>query len=194
MKNGCDRKKNLVWIDMEMTGLDPSVDVILEVALIITDAHLNILEEMDSIAVKQSQRTLQKMDEWNTNCHTRSGLVSRVLSSHISVSQAEDMLLSVIEKYCRKGALLCGSSIEQDRRFIRRYMNRLDQYLHYRHLNVSTLKEVIVRWYENDPLSVITKKQNHRALDDIRESLEELKYYRKHFFKPSFSNVVNEGL
>ena len=174
----------LVWIDMEMTGLDANVDVILEAALIITDSFLNVIEEGPVIAIRHSQKVLDRMDDWNKSCHSKSGLTRRVLSSHISVRQAEDMLLSVIERHCQKNTLLCGSSIEQDRRFIRRYMPRLNQFLHYRHLNVSTIKEIVARWYPDDPLVQVKKKRQHQALDDIRESIEELRHYRRHFFKP----------
>ena len=174
----------LVWLDMEMTGLDPDTNHILEVATIITDGDLNVLEEGPHIVVHQPEDILSEMDEWCTNCHTKNGLLEQVRASQVSVEQAEAETLAFIRKYCKaKEAPLCGNSIEQDRRFIVKYMPKLDEYLHYRHVNVSSVKEMVQRWYSDDPKKDFEKKETHLALADIRESIAELKHYRENFFK-----------
>ncbi|MEJ2178627.1 MAG: oligoribonuclease [Gammaproteobacteria bacterium] len=173
--------QNLVWIDLEMTGLSPEKDVIIEIATIITDAQLNPLEEGPVIAVKQSLQRLAAMDEWNTRTHTESGLVNRVKSSKIDTAEAEAQTLEFVRKYVPGNhSPLCGNSICQDRRFLARYMPKLESYLHYRNLDVSSIKELVSRW-RPDLLDGFKKQNTHKALDDIRESIEELKYYRRTF-------------
>ena len=166
-----------------MTGLDPDRDRIIEIATIVTDADLNILEEGPVLAVKQSESVLSLMDEWNQRVHKSSGLVARVQSSDVSTAQAEHATLEFVERYVIDGrSPLCGNSICQDRRFLYRYMPKLSAYLHYRNVDVSTIKELVARW-SPDVVSGFEKKAAHRALDDIRESIEELQYYRKMVFK-----------
>ena len=166
-----------------MTGLDPDRDRIIEIATIITDAGLNIIEEGPVLAVKQSESVLNLMDEWNQRVHKGSGLVARVQSSDVSTAQAEEATLEFIERYIIEGrSPLCGNSICQDRRFLYRYMPKLSSYLHYRNVDVSTIKELLARW-SPDIVSGFEKKAAHRALDDIRESIEELQYYRSMVFK-----------
>jgi oligoribonuclease len=173
----------LVWIDLEMTGLDPDTDRIIEIATIITDSNLNILEEGPVIAVHQSDKALAAMDEWNQRTHGGSGLIERVKNSVIDEANAERETLKFIRKYVPKNrSPLCGNSICQDRRFLYRYMPDLENYLHYRNLDVSALKELVRRW-RPALASGFDKKNTHKALDDIRESIDELKYYREHFLK-----------
>ena len=168
--------QNLVWIDLEMTGLSPENDVIIEIATIITDAQLNQLAEGPVLAVKQSLQRLANMDEWNTRTHTESGLVNRVKQSKIDAANAEKQTLDFIRQYVPGNhSPLCGNSICQDRRFLARYMPKLESYLHYRNLDVTSIKELITRW-RPDLLDGFKKQNTHRALDDIRESIEELKY------------------
>lgn len=175
--------QNLVWIDLEMTGLLPESDVIIEIASIVTDAQLNILEEGPVIAVKQPLKRLAQMDDWNTRTHTESGLVNRVKSSTIDTAEAENETLRFIRRFVPGNhSPLCGNSICQDRRFLARYMPKLESYLHYRNMDVSSIKELVVRW-RPDLLGGFTKQNTHRALDDIRESIEELKYYRRTFIR-----------
>ena len=171
----------LVWIDLEMTGLDPERDRIIEIATIVTDSHLNILAEGPALAIHQSDDLLMNMDEWNTRTHAETGLVERVKASSVDEAQAEQLSLQFIQQYVpRDKSPLCGNSICQDRRFLYRYMPQLEQWLHYRNLDVSTLKELARRWAPK--LSNGFSKQNtHRALDDIRESIAELRYYRDNF-------------
>ncbi|KTC66494.1 oligoribonuclease [Legionella adelaidensis] len=177
MKNN----QNLIWIDLEMTGLNPDTDRIIEIATIITDAHLNILEEGPVYAVYQEEALLNKMDEWNTKQHNQSGLVKRVLESQITEAKAQKDTIDFLAKYVDKGkSPMCGNSVCQDRRFLYKYMPELAQYFHYRNLDVSTLKELALRW-EPKLLSGFTKQSKHLALEDIKDSIEELKYYREHF-------------
>jgi oligoribonuclease len=173
----------LVWLDMEMTGLDPEKNHVLEVATIITDGDLNVIEEGPHLVVHQPEEILNAMDEWCTQTHTDNGLIEKVRASTISVQQAEAETLIFIQKHCKaKEAPLCGNSIEQDRRFIVKFMPQLDAFLHYRHVNVSSVKEMVQRWYKDDSKRDFEKKQIHLALDDILESIAELKHYRDHFF------------
>lgn len=172
----------LVWLDMEMTGLDPQKEGIIEMATIITDSQLNILEEGPNLVIHQSQVLLQDMDPWNTKHHEKSGLLEEVRKSKITVKQAEKLTLEFIKNYCApKKSPLCGNSVHHDRRFLEFHMPEIHEYLHYRHIDVSTVKSLAKFWY---PKVKFPKKNNaHRALDDIRESIEELKDYRKKFFK-----------
>jgi oligoribonuclease len=174
---------NLIWIDLEMTGLDTQTDAIIEIATIITDGELNILEEGPVLAIHQTDEVLNKMDEWNTNQHTKSGLVDRVRNSAVNETLAQQATLDFIDKYVpAKASPMCGNSICQDRRFLARCMPELEEYFHYRNLDVSTLKELTRRWAPN-VFKGYTKDAAHLALDDIRESIAELKYYREHFIK-----------
>ena len=167
----------LVWIDLEMTGLDPDKHVILEIATLITDGDLQLLAEGPSLAISRESDDLDQMNSWNVTTHTGSGLIERVTSSEITVSDAEQMTLSFLEQWVGKGtAPLAGNSIGQDRLFLRNEMPAANEYLHYRNVDVSTLKELARRWYPDNP--EFKKKNTHRALDDIRESIAELRYYR----------------
>lgn len=174
-------KSNLVWIDMEMTGLDPDTDHILEIATIVTDSDLNVIAEGPVIAVHQSDEILDAMDEWCTRTHGESGLTDRVKKSKISVEEAERQTLEFLEQHVNEGdSPLCGNSVGQDRRFMYRYMPKLESYLHYRIVDVSTLKELAKRW-NPESLDGFNKAGTHKALDDIRESIAELQHYRKTF-------------
>lgn len=177
------RNENLVWIDLEMTGLEPDVDRIIEIATIITDADLNILAEGPVIAVHQPDSVLAQMDEWCTNTHGSTGLTQRVKESQVSEADAERQTIEFISNYVDKGVSpLCGNSIGQDRRFLVKYMKSLEAFFHYRNLDVSTVKELARRW-KPEVASSFKKKGVHLALDDIRESIGELQHYREHFFK-----------
>lgn len=174
---------NLIWIDLEMTGLDPNKDRIIEMATVITDTDLHVLAEGPVFAIKQSDELLNQMDDWNTKHHTQSGLVARVKESLVSEAQAEADTLKFIQEFVPVGkSPLCGNSIWQDRRFLGNYMPLLEQYFHYRVIDVSTLKELAVRWAPKI-YNGVKKESKHQALDDILESIEELRYYRKHFLR-----------
>ena len=174
---------NLIWIDLEMTGLDTNNDRILEIATIVTDAQLNILAEGPNLAIHQPNEILEKMDNWNTRQHHGSGLTERVRNSIITEEQAEAQTIEFLMHYIPPGkSPMCGNSICQDRRFLFRCMPKLEQYFHYRNLDVSSVKELATRWAP-DILNGIKKESRHRALDDIRDSIAELRYYREHFFK-----------
>ncbi|MEO8401952.1 MAG: oligoribonuclease [Gammaproteobacteria bacterium] len=171
---------NLIWIDMEMTGLDPAKERIIEIATIVTDSDLNLVAEGPVFAVHQSDELLQAMDSWNTRQHNSSGLVTRVKSSTVTEAEAEAATLEFLKQYVPAGkSPMCGNSIYQDRRFLYLYMPMLEKYFHYRLLDVSTLKELAQRWAPR-VYSGVQKESKHLALDDIRESIEELKYYRGH--------------
>ena len=173
----------LVWIDLEMTGLDPEIDRILEIATLVTDADLNIVAEGPLRYVRQSEEVLAGMDEWNTTHHTASGLVDLVRSEGISEREAERQTLDFLKEHVAAGCSpLCGNSIGQDRRFLVRYMPELESFLHYRNVDVSTVKELAKRW-RPDVTASMQKQSTHRALDDIKESIEELRHYREHFFR-----------
>lgn len=178
-------KSNLVWIDMEMTGLDPDSDYVLEIATIVTDSDLNVIAEGPVIAVHQPDDVLDAMDEWCTKTHGESGLTARVKASTISVEEAEQQTLDFLAEHVKEGeSPLCGNSVGQDRRFMYRYMPKLEDYLHYRIIDVSTLKELAKRW-NPESLNGFNKAGTHKALDDIRESIAELQHYRKTFLKLS---------
>lgn len=179
------RRQNLVWIDLEMTGLSPENDRIIEIASIVTDAQLNTLAEGPVLAIKQPLKRLMEMDEWNTRTHTASGLVAAVRESKTDESQAERLTLDFISQHVGANqSPMCGNSICQDRRFLALHMPALERFFHYRNLDVSSVKELVVRW-RPDLLSGFKKRNTHKALDDIRESIEELKYYRKTFINLS---------
>jgi len=179
MSNG----NHLVWIDLEMTGLDPEKERIIEMATIITDSELNLVAEGPVIAIKQPNSLLDAMDEWCTKTHGESGLTQRGKDSQISEAEAEQQTLEFLKQHMSAGTSpLCGNSIGQDRRFLVKYMPELEGFFHYRNLDVSTIKELARRW-RPDVLDGVKKKGSHLALDDIRDSINELRHYREHFFK-----------
>ncbi|SEO58538.1 oligoribonuclease [Duganella sp. CF517] len=174
---------NLVWVDMEMTGLEPDTDRIIEVAVVVTDMHLNVLAEGPVMVVHQSDAVLDGMDAWNKGTHGRSGLIDKVKASTVTEAQAEEELIKFMKQWVPKGkAPMCGNTIGQDRRFMVRYMPKLEAYFHYRNIDVSTLKELGKRW-KPEMVAGFKKHQMHTAMADIIESIEELKYYREHFIK-----------
>lgn len=172
----------MVWIDLEMSGLDPDSCRILEIATLVTNAALDVIAEGPDIVISQSDGVLRAMDEWCTQHHGESGLTDQVRASTITTEEAEDMTLEFLREHTSpKTSPLCGNSIHQDRRFIARYMPRLDRYLHYRMIDVSTVKELTRRWYPT--IKAPPKSEQHRAIDDIRESVAELAFYRSTFFR-----------
>ena len=167
---------NLIWIDLEMTGLDPLKERIIEIATVVTDSELNVLAEGPSVVINQPDSLLSKMDDWNTRQHGGSGLTERVRTSQISESEAMEQTISFLEQWVPSGqSPMCGNSIGQDRRFLVRYMPELESFFHYRNLDVSTLKELIKRW-RPDLANGFVKKGSHLAMDDIHDSIEELAY------------------
>lgn len=181
-------KKNLIWIDLEMTGLFPEKDVIIEVAVIVTNSNLEILEQGPVLAVHQSKTVMDGMDEWNTRTHGKNGLTDRVLESKINEAEAERQTIAFLEQHVPKGVSpMCGNSICQDRRFLARLMPDLEAYFHYRNLDVSSVTE-LARRYRPDLIPGFKKKNTHKALDDIQESIDELIYFREHFL-----NTEKEG-
>ena len=176
-------ENNLIWVDMEMTGLDPVEHLVIEIATIVTDVNLNTLAEGPVIAIKQSDGALAAMDEWNTTHHTRSGLVDRVRASRYDEHSASLETIAFLEQWVPNGSSpMCGNTICQDRRFMARHMPELEAYFHYRNLDVSTLK-ILMRCWRPELEAGFTKTGTHLALDDIRESIEELRYYREHFLR-----------
>jgi oligoribonuclease len=176
-------KDNLIWIDLEMTGLNPDTDVIIEIATIVTDSQLNTLAEGPILAIQQPQSVMDGMDEWNTRQHGGSGLTARVLASTVSVAEAERQTLAFLAQWVPKGASpICGNSICQDRRFLWRGMPTLEAFFHYRNLDVSTVKELARRW-KPSVADGVKKNSSHLAMDDIRDSIAELQHYRELFFK-----------
>lgn len=174
---------NLVWVDMEMTGLDPDNDRIIEVAVVVTDSNLNILGEGPVFAIHQPDEILDGMDAWNKGTHGRSGLIERIKASTVTEAEAEAALIEFLKKYVPSGkSPMCGNTICQDRRFMARGMPKLEAFFHYRNLDVSTLKELCKRW-KPELASGFKKHQKHTAMADIIESIEELRYYREHFIK-----------
>ncbi|MFL2849771.1 MAG: oligoribonuclease [Pseudohongiellaceae bacterium] len=176
-----DKKLNLIWIDLEMTGLAPNADRILEIATLITDANLNIIAEGPNLAVRQSDGLLDGMDDWNQRHHSKTGLIEKVKNSRIDDKEAERQTIEFLVQYSEKGASpMCGNSICQDRRFLANYMPELEEFFHYRNLDVSSIKELVRRW-KPEILEGLVKKGTHIAMDDIKDSVIELVHYREHF-------------
>lgn len=183
MQSQQNKMHNLVWVDLEMTGLNPDSDKIIEIATIVTDSQLNTLAEGPVLAIHQSDEALDAMDEWNTTHHNASGLVKRVQASTIDEAEAIRQTIEFLTPWVEKNASpMCGNSIGQDRRFMARHMPLLEQYFHYRNIDVSTIKELARRWHP-EMLKGVKKTGAHLALDDIRESIAELRHYQQHFFK-----------
>lgn len=174
---------HLVWMDLEMTGLDPEKERIIEIATIVTDSELNTIAEGPVLAITQSQALFDAMDDWNQTHHSASGLLDRIKAEGVTELEAEALTLAFLEQHVAEGeAPLCGNTIWQDRRFLSRYMPALEKYLHYRMVDVSSIKELAKRW-RPDVASSFSKKNEHTALADIRESIGELKHYREHLFR-----------
>jgi oligoribonuclease len=180
----------LVWIDLEMTGLQPEMDTILEIATLVTDDQLNILAEGPNLAIHVEDSVLAAMDDWNRNQHGKSGLVARVRESQETLESAQEKTLAFLKPFCEpKTSPLCGNSVWQDRRFLAKYMPALEGYLHYRLIDVSTVKELAQRWYPH--MSKFPKGDAHLALADIRASINELKFYRENLFRGEPSGLEN---
>lgn len=176
-------QNNLVWIDMEMTGLNPDQDRIIEIALVVTDGKLQSVAEAPVLVVHQSDSVLDGMDEWNKSTHGRSGLIDKVRTSALDEPQVEEQLIAFLQEYVpARTSPMCGNSVCQDRRFLARWMPQLEAYFHYRNLDVSTLKELVRRWKPELSKGVV-KQGKHQALADIQESIDELKYYRDNFLR-----------
>jgi oligoribonuclease len=175
----------LIWIDMEMTGLKPDTDRVIEVALVVTDANLDVIAEAAVLVVRQDDAALAAMDSWNQSTHARTGLIDKVRASTLTEGDVEERMLAFLREHVPpKASPMCGNTICQDRRFLARWMPALEDYFHYRNLDVSTLKELCKRW-QPDVARGWTKQGKHEALADIYESIDELKYYREHFIKAS---------
>lgn len=178
-------QNNLVWIDMEMTGLNPDTDRVIEVALVVTNSALEVVAEAPVLVVHQTDEALDAMDDWNKNTHGRSGLISKVRESRLTESFVEEQMVEFLKQHVgSRLSPMCGNSICQDRRFLARWMPKLEDYFHYRNLDVSTLKELVKRW-RPELAKGLSKHGKHEALADIYESIEELKYYREHFLRVS---------
>ena len=174
---------NLIWIDMEMSGLNPDTDRVLEVAIVITDTHLNTVAEAPVLVVHQDDAVLDAMDSWNKAAHAKSGLIDRVKASALSAADVDNRMVEFVQQFVPPGASpMCGNSVHQDRSFMVRHLVQLEAFFHYRNLDVSTLKELVKRW-KPELAAGFTKQGKHEALADIHESIEELKYYREHFLK-----------
>ncbi|MFZ4478619.1 MAG: oligoribonuclease [Rhodoferax sp.] len=179
----CRSDLNLIWLDCEMTGLDPEQDRIIEVAVIVTGPQLECRTEGPVLVIHQSNEQLEKMDAWNKGTHGKSGLIDKVRASSVTEDEAQTQLIAFLSQYVpKKGSPMCGNSVGQDRRFLVKYMPKLEAYFHYRNLDVSTLKELSKRWRPEIHAS-FKKQQRHTALADVHESIDELEHYRKHFFK-----------
>jgi oligoribonuclease len=185
MTSGTLGPASLIWIDLEMTGLNPDEDRIIEIATIVTDSQLNVIAEGPVLAIHQTDSVLKAMDEWNTRTHRGSGLIDKVKASTLTEVDAELVTLEFLKKHVAKNkSPMCGNSICQDRRFLARGMPELETWFHYRNLDVSTIKELVARW-RPELVNGFNKKSSHQALDDVRESIEELRYYRDHFIQMS---------
>jgi oligoribonuclease len=183
MKIMTKNNNNLVWLDMEMTGLDPVNDKIIEIAVIVTDPNLEILSEAPVFVIKQDDSLLKNMDVWNTNTHSKSGLIEKIKLSTTTEQDVEDQLIDFLKPFVDKNkSPMCGNTICQDRRFMANYMPKLETYFHYRNLDVSVFKELAKRW-RPELIGKFKKTAKHEALADIKESIEELKFYREHFLK-----------
>jgi len=180
-----DKKQHLIWIDLEMTGLIPESDRIIEIATIVTNTDLQVVAEGPVLAIHQSEEMMKGMDDWNQRHHGQSGLIERVRLSPNNESEAEQATIKFLSQYCEPGfSPMCGDSICQDRRFLARYMPALEAFFHYRNLDVSSIKELAKRW-RPDIADGVKKQGTHQALEDIRDSIQELRHYREHFFKTS---------
>ncbi len=180
----CTRVTRFVWVDLEMSGLNVARDVILEVACIITDKHLNIIAQKPPLVIHHESSILENTDRWVYDQHSKSGLCDEVARSKLTCAQAEQELLAFVQQYCPKHeAPLCGNSVWMDRLFLRTYMPQFEGYLHYRIIDVSSVKLLVNCWFGSGDKEFFKKKNTHRALDDIQESIAELKFYREHFFK-----------
>lgn len=176
------KDRNLVWMDLEMTGLNPDRHVIIEIATIVTDSDLNLVAEGPELVIKASESELSAMNQWNVEHHTQSGLLERIRTESIPLVEAEAVTLEFLDKHTvKRRTHLCGNSVWQDRRFLRRYMPLIDDWFHYRLIDVSSIKEIVKRWHPRT-VKEIKKKTEHRALADIRESIDELRFYREKFF------------
>ncbi len=174
--------KNLIWLDLEMTGLDPEHERIIEIATIVTDSELNIIAEGPNLVINQNKSLLESMDEWNQKQHGSTGLIDAVKISNITEQMAEIETLDFISKYVgQKKSPMCGNTVSHDRRFLSKYMPQLEAYFNYRHIDVSSVKEIITRW--SNTAQAYEKNSSHRAQDDIRESINELRFYKKEFFR-----------
>jgi oligoribonuclease len=175
--------QRLVWLDMEMTGLDPEKERIIEVAVVVTEADLTFVAEGPVLVIHQSDALLEAMDKWNQSTHAKSGLIDKVKASTLTEAQAEEQMLAFLAQHVPAGkSPMCGNTIGQDRRFMVKYMPKLEEFFHYRNLDVSTLKELSLRW-KPEVYKGFVKQSRHEALADIYESIEELKHYREHFIK-----------
>lgn len=184
-----ERTNHLIWIDLEMTGLIPERDSVLEIACVVTDNDLNIIAQGPDLIIHASDEQLSHMSEWVQKHHAQSGLLDLVKQSNISLQEAENETLAFLSKNCPKEVVpLCGNSVWQDRAFMRVHMPKIAEFVHYRTIDVSSIKELVNRWYPENPYADFKKHNKHRALDDIMESIEELRYYRAHFFMISQSH------
>jgi len=173
----------LLWLDLEMTGLNPERDHIIEIASALTDNNLEFVAEGPSFVIHQPEEILSLMDEWCVNTHGKSGLTEKVRASTTTIAEAQQQTMDFLRQYCQpKTVPLCGNSIYQDRAFLRKYMPEIEDFCHYRIVDVSSIKEVVRRWYPASPYTRFVKVENHRALEDVYASIEELKHYKKHFF------------
>ncbi len=185
--------KNLVWLDLEMSGLDPEKEGIIEIATIITDGDLNILAEGPDLVIHQKDSLMKAMDAWNIKQHAKSGLTEAVKASKITLERAEAETIAFIKQYCLpKQAPLCGNSIHHDRRFLIKYMPKLNEFLHYRHVDVTTVKALVQRWYPNIKRQYPRKNENHRAMGDVRDSIKEMNYLRERFFVSPAQAALNK--